>query len=352
MTTAVAESLGLIGSFHDIVFECVARLRSHGRVVVCAPTGRDHAEHVAVEFLHPVIAGKRSLPAVVVSVDELDDIAEPDDVIVLIGPDHAALEPCRQQLHHSQWRVELVGDDMQLIRTYHLLWEGVHVALEHGDRPSQQTDLASTTLYPFLTAQGGTAVNSWQTALMNSTQEKLVASLELCRATVTANRTALDDVASLLRARRGSARLLTMGNGGSACDAARLARVLRRQGFASTCLADQYATLSALGNDIGTQRTFSRLVEAMGRGGDVVVGLSTSGDSSNVVAGFETARRGGMTTVGIAGYQGGRLAEPGVVDHLLVVASESVHRIQEAQAALVDALTQRLSDSSHRGAFR
>ncbi len=102
-------------------------------------------------------------------------------------------------------------------------------------------------------------------------------------------------------------------------------------------MADQ-AVLSALGNDVGFELVFSRQLIAYASPPDMVAALSTSGSSANVLRGLAEARRRGLLTVGFAGYDGGDMAAPGVVDHLFVVASPSVHRIQETQDALAFAL--------------
>ena len=96
--------------------------------------------------------------------------------------------------------------------------------------------------------------------------------------------------------------------------------------------------LTALANDVGFDVVFARQVAARARAGDIALGLSTSGGSENVLAGFTEARRRGLLTVGICGYDGGAMAASGDVDHCLVVRSDSVHRIQEAQDAVVSAI--------------
>ena len=101
--------------------------------------------------------------------------------------------------------------------------------------------------------------------------------------------------------------------------------------LAAYALSADVAVLSALANDVGVEAVFARQIAAHARPGDVAVGFSTSGNSPNLVAAFDRARRCGMVTVGFSGGGGGRLAEPGAVDHLFVVRSPSVHRIQEAQ---------------------
>jgi D-sedoheptulose 7-phosphate isomerase len=137
-------------------------------------------------------------------------------------------------------------------------------------------------------------------------------------------------------------RLFTFGNGGSATDAQALAALFARppRGLPLPALAlpADAATLTALANDIGFAVVYTRQLAAYGRRGDVALGLSTSGNSDNVVQALLEARRRGLIAVGLAGYDGGRMAQPGLTDHLFVVPSASVHRIQEAQATVYHVL--------------
>jgi D-sedoheptulose 7-phosphate isomerase len=97
--------------------------------------------------------------------------------------------------------------------------------------------------------------------------------------------------------------------------------------------------MTALGNDVGFDLVFSRQLIAHGRPHDIAMGFSTSGNSENLMRAFAEARKQGMLTVGVAGTDGGRMAEEGSpVAQCLVVRSQSVHRIQESQAALNHAL--------------
>ena len=157
----------------------------------------------------------------------------------------------------------------------------------------------------------------------------------------------LDAVAAAIadRARRGG-RVLAFGNGGSATDAAGLARLF---GFPpwghplpARSLAAGEAVLTALANDIGFDVVFSRQLIASARPVDIAVGLSTSGNSVNVIRAFAEARRIGLMTIGFAGYDGGQMAACADLDHCLVVRSDSVHRIQEAQSTLVFELWNRV----------
>ena len=138
-------------------------------------------------------------------------------------------------------------------------------------------------------------------------------------------------------------RLFAIGNGGSCTDAADLASLFLHPGpgwraLPAFALTGDIAVLTALSNDVSFDVVFARQIAAFGRRGDVVVGLSTSGNSTNLVRAFEEASRRGLLTVGLAGYEGGAMAELGSIDHLFVVPSDSVHRIQEAQTTIYHTL--------------
>ncbi|GGK75922.1 phosphoheptose isomerase [Sphaerisporangium melleum] len=149
-------------------------------------------------------------------------------------------------------------------------------------------------------------------------------------------------------------RLFTFGNGGSSTDAQEVATLHLRPRFGrplpALALTSDVAVVTALSNDVGFDVVFARQIAALARPGDIAFGLSTSGGSANLVQAFEEARGRGLLTIGLAGYQGGRfaeLAELDVLDHLFVIPSTSVHRIQEAQTTIYHVLwevTQHLLD--------
>lgn len=129
-------------------------------------------------------------------------------------------------------------------------------------------------------------------------------------------------------------RVLWMGNGGSAADCQHMAAELvgrytrERRGLASVALTTDTSILTAVGNDYGFERIFARQVEAICGPGDVVIGISTSGNSRNVLEAIQAARQIGTATVGFTGGSGGALKD--LVDHCLVVPSRVTARIQEA----------------------
>jgi D-sedoheptulose 7-phosphate isomerase len=133
---------------------------------------------------------------------------------------------------------------------------------------------------------------------------------------------------------RHGGKVIFFGNGGSAQDAGHLAAELvgrfafDRPGLAAMSLPDATATLTAVGNDYSYDEVFARQVLAIGRQGDVVVGLSTSGDSLNVVRGLEAAGQARMTTVALTGARGGKVAA--LVDICIRVPSDETARVQEA----------------------
>ena len=132
--------------------------------------------------------------------------------------------------------------------------------------------------------------------------------------------------------------LLVCGNGGSAADALHVTGelvgrfLLERRALNVICLSSNIAVLTAMANDSGFETVFSRQVEAYGQPGAVLIGISTSGNSRNVVNAFEQARFMGMTTIALTGESGGKLA--GLSDHLFAVPSRSTPLIQQAHTCL------------------
>jgi D-sedoheptulose 7-phosphate isomerase len=138
---------------------------------------------------------------------------------------------------------------------------------------------------------------------------------------------------------RKGGRLFTMGNGGSSCDASHVAVefvhpiTAGRPALAAINLVADLAMISAVGNDVGFEHVFVRQIVAQGKAGDGLVGISTSGNSANLISAFAKAREMGITTVGLTGGDGGKMITSGVVDHCLTVPSSSIHRIQECHVA-------------------
>ncbi len=140
--------------------------------------------------------------------------------------------------------------------------------------------------------------------------------------------------------------LLVCGNGGSASDAQHITgelvgRFLKdRRGLKAICLSSNPAVLTAWSNDYSYDTVFSRQTEAYGEPGGVILGLSTSGNSHNVIAAFDVAKRLGMTTIALTGEAGGKLA--GVSDILLDVPSRSTPLIQQVHICLYHYLCEQI----------
>jgi D-sedoheptulose 7-phosphate isomerase len=134
---------------------------------------------------------------------------------------------------------------------------------------------------------------------------------------------------------RNGGRLFSMGNGGSSCDASHVAVefvhpiTAGRPALAAINLVADLAMISAVGNDLGFDHVFVRQIVAQGKKGDGLIGISTSGNSGNLIAAFAKAKEMGIVTIGLAGGDGGKMMSAGVVDHCLVVPTTSIHRVQE-----------------------
>lgn len=139
-----------------------------------------------------------------------------------------------------------------------------------------------------------------------------------------------------------------MGNGGSACDCQHFAAELvgrfqkERQAMAAVAMTTDTSILTALGNDYGFETIFSRQVEALVRPGDLVVGISTSGNSANIVKALEKANERGAVTVGLTGRSGGKMR--GLCDICICIPSDVTARIQEAHLLVEHLVCQRIEE--------
>jgi D-sedoheptulose 7-phosphate isomerase len=138
-------------------------------------------------------------------------------------------------------------------------------------------------------------------------------------------------------------KLLVCGNGGSATDAQHVAVefmhpiTVGRRSLPAICLDNDMAMVTAVANDVGFADVFTRQIIALGQEGDILLAISTSGNSENLLRAFQAARRMKLVTIGFAGNDGGRMAEmqsQGLLDYCLTVPTASVHRIQEAHVTL------------------
>jgi D-sedoheptulose 7-phosphate isomerase len=230
-----------------------------------------------------------------------------------------------------------------------VLWELVHVFFDHRGLLAGRTERrihdagAASFLYPFLGEQE-TDLDTVLDDVAASARMKSHDLAALRAATLEGSLDALAGAAGALRdGFAAGGRVLALGNGGSATDATDLVADLvdppPRAGSQlpwpprpALDLGSDAAILTALANDIGAEAIFARQIIAHGRPGDVVVALSTSGNSLSVLDALAEARRRELATVAFVGYDGGRIAAEALADHVIVSPSPYIPRIQEAQA--------------------
>jgi D-sedoheptulose 7-phosphate isomerase len=343
-----------------------------GRLLACAcsPAGASDARHVAVEFVHPVIVGKRALPALALIGDEqrlaaeVSLLARPDDVVLAFGEaeDAPALAAALRAARAcgaltvafaplgADWESDPPARNphvrQELIETiYHIVWELSHVFFDHRGLLSGRTERrghdagASSFLYPFL-SESETDLDAVLADVRASVAMKADETRALREQTVHDGAGALAAAADSLRTVfAGGGTLLALGNGGSATDAADIVADFARplpggagEPRRALDLSADPAILTAIANDIGPQAVFARQVIAYGGVGDALIALSTSGDSRSVIDALAEARKRGLVTIALVGYDGGRVAAAGLADHLVVSRSQHIPRIQEAQA--------------------
>jgi D-sedoheptulose 7-phosphate isomerase len=361
------------GRIARLCHRAAERFARGGRLLAfgLTPQARSDVRHVTVEFVHPVIVGKRALPALGIVgeaagiVAELDLAAEPDDIVLAFGEpaDGAALahgiELARRRGCLTVAFAALGADEeylppsadplvrQELVETlYHVVWELVHVFFEHRGLLEGRTERrshdagAAGFLYPFL-AESEHDLDAVLTDVAASVRIKSEEVGRLREQTLAGGGEALAAAAAAAAAAfAAGGRLLALGNGGSATDAmdvvADLVAPPADRGWQPRPALDltaDTAIITALANDIGADVVFSRQVIAHGRPGDVLLAISTSGDSRSVVEALVEARRGGLMTIALVGYDGGRVAAEGLADHVVVTPSQAIPRIQEAQAS-------------------
>ncbi len=317
------------------------------------------AQHVSVEFVHPVIVGKRALPALDLSIlfgPWLEAIVQPEDMVMGFGRPggdaevEEALAGARSRGamtfglpgRGASYGFDAVTEDEFLHQEmveilYHTLWETVHVFFEHRELGHDVGEAGF--LYPFL---------GQQKQETEGVLEEVAASIQIkveedanLRARVAeeeAEQIATAAVAIRERVRRGG-KLILFGNGGSATDANDWALdcVNPPHGYKpvpAVSLSMEPANITALANDVGTEVIFLRQMIAQAQPEDVAVGISTSGGSKNIIMALEEARKRGLLTVGLLGYDGGEIARRKLVEHALIVRSDYIPRIQEVQASI------------------
>ena len=350
------------------------RFARGGRLIAFgqSPSARSDARHVAVEFVHPVIVGKRALPAdragrARAAGSPSRSRSWPRPATSRSGSARTrtpARPPRRWRSRASaaasrwpsrppgaEWEFEPPGPDapvrQELVETlYHVLWELVHVFFDHRGllegrtaRRTHDTGAASF-LYPFLDEREDDLE-----AVVDDVRRSVLAKAEevgeLRAQTLTDNRDELLAAAGR-PARRASTPAARCSRSETAARPPTRWTPWRTSGARRTRagpprraldLTEDPAILTAIANDIGTEAIFARQVIAHGRQGDALLAISTSGNSANVIAALAEARRRGLGTIAMVGYDGGRVASEGLADHVVVTRSEHIPRIQEAQAS-------------------
>lgn len=316
------------------------------------------AQHVSVEFVHPVIVGKRALPAQDLGAEFATSVpvmVQAQDMVMgfAFPPRDETVETtltCARERGALTFALSGEGGDFPFAPPdrdpfvcqeifevlYHMLWETVHVYFEHRE---QGHDVgASSFLYPFLGKREqelDQVVESVQGSMLQKMAE--VNSMRAVLAEREAGAITAAAVAMSERLRQGG-KIIAFGNGGSATDANDLvidcvAPPPGLQPIPAVSLAAEPANITAVANDIGSEAIFARQLIAHGRPEDVAIGISTSGGSPNILAALAEARRRGLLTVGILGYDGGRIVSEHLADHAIVVRSDYIPRIQEVQAS-------------------
>jgi D-sedoheptulose 7-phosphate isomerase len=199
--------------------------------------------------------------------------------------------------------------------------------------------------YPFLFEGGKASIEDVLAQVRHSTLEKCREVIALRRATLASSgKQIIAAGQAMAQAFAAGATLLAFGNGGSTTDAQDLVTDLLNPPFPewsplpAIALTNDIAVITAVGNDVGFDNVFARQVIAFGRRGDIAVGISTSGNSTNVLVAFEQAKKQGLLTVGLAGYDGGKMLHSKAVDYCINSPSDHIPRIQEAQATVYHAL--------------
>jgi D-sedoheptulose 7-phosphate isomerase len=344
--------------------EMSRRFLAGGRLLAFGngPAATD-AQHVSVEFVHPVIVGKRALPALDLGPDfetRLPVILRPEDMVMgfafperdeaveraLLVAKELGARTFALAGEVGDYSFALPDEDPFVCQEvfevlYHMLWETVHVYFEHRE---QGHDVgASSFLYPFLGTQEQRlegVVEEVQGSMLQKMEE-----VNGMRAAVAEKEVgAISEIAVAIGERLTSGgKIIAFGNGGSATDANDLVAdcMAPPPGFGTVpavSLAAEPANLTAIANDVGVEAIFLRQLIAHARPEDVAVGISTSGGSANILAALAEARKRGLLTVGIVGYDGGRIVGERLADHAVVVRSDYIPRIQEVQASVYHVL--------------
>ena len=348
------------------------RLLAFGR----GPYATD-AQHVSVEFVHPVIVGKRALPALDLSIlfrPWMESILRPEDIVMGFGPPEgdpevwATLQEADQSERGKSGAMTFalpgaegsyaVGAETQdpfihqemIEMLYHTLWETVHVFFEHRELGHDLGDTAF--LYPFL-GQEKQETGGLLAEVAASIQMKVRDDSGLRTRLALEQAEQISNAAQAIheRVQRGG-KLILFGNGGSATDANDWAidcvlPPLGYQPVPAVSLSLEPANITAVANDVGTDVIFLRQLIAQAQPDDVAIGISTSGGSRNIIMALEEARKQGLLTVALLGYDGGEIKRQRLADFPLVVHCDYIPRIQEVQASMYHIIRESLEVLQH-----
>jgi D-sedoheptulose 7-phosphate isomerase len=380
--SSIRATRGFFGEHADgigrVCAELASRFERGGMLFVMGEGAQaSDAQHVTVEFVHPVIVGKRALPAVALALDGhgLCSLGGEKDIALAIcasGPSQSVLAALRQARRRGLLTLLLAGDagavsEADIAFTvpdasplivqevhetlYHVLWELVHVFFH---------DQLEDELTPFF-ADVRPPADAQASVLKEVTLSTRLKSEDTCRLrTLVHERFAArmaQAAASMADCFAAGGRLLAFGNGGSATDAQDAAIDCMSpplegwRPLPALALPNDIGVVTGVANDVGFEHVFSRQILAFGRPGDIALGISTSGTSRNVIDAMDTAKRRGLLTIGLTGYDGGPMARSASLDYCLVAEGDYIPRIQETHAtiwhALLASVQAKLAAASH-----
>jgi D-sedoheptulose 7-phosphate isomerase len=348
----------------EACYEMSRRFLAGGRLLAFGRgSAATDAEHVSVEFVHPVIVGKRALPAMDLGPDfetRLPVILRPEDMVMgfsfpeadeaveraLIGGRERGALTFALTGEAGEYSFASPDEDPFVCQEvfevlYHVLWETVHVYFEHRE---QGHDVGNSSfLYPFL-GKGEQRLEEVVQEVQGSMLQKVEEVNGMRAAVAETEADAVAEIAAAISERLNhGGKIIAFGNGGSATDANDLvadcvAPPPDMKPVPAVSLSAEPANITAIANDIGSEAIFLRQLIAHARPEDVAVGISTSGGSANILAALVEARKQGLLTVGIVGYDGGRILGERLADHAVVVRSDYIPRIQEVQASVYHVL--------------
>jgi D-sedoheptulose 7-phosphate isomerase len=343
------------------------RLLAFGR----GPYSTD-AQHVSVEFVHPVIVGKRALPALDLSLSFrswIKAILQPEDMVMGFGPvegDPEVSEALNFAENRGAMTFALPGGNasftlkpptqdpfihQELIEIlYHTLWETVHVFFEHRELGHDVGE--SEFLYPFLGQQKqdtGEIIAQVAASIQMKVQDDSLLRQQVAREQAEQISNASQAIHERLQ--RGG-KLIIFGNGGSATDANDWALDCveppkKFQPVPAVSLAMEPANITAVANDVGTEVIFLRQLIAQARPNDVAIGISTSGGSRNIIMALAEARKRNLLTVALLGYDGGEIQRRALADFPIVVRCDYIPRIQEVQASIYHVMRETFEVLNH-----